>query len=80
MDKFLKKRKDELFRSGYKPTYLAVDEFAIHKGHSYATCVMDLETGEILYVGKERGMEDFRKFLALHGIVAFRKKTKKLLS
>ena len=24
IDKFLKKRKDELFRSGYKPTYLAV--------------------------------------------------------
>ena len=26
---------------------LAVDEFAIHKGHTYATCVMDLETGEV---------------------------------
>ena len=62
MDEFLRKRKEELQRSGYKPTYLAVDEFAIHKGHSYASCVMDLETGEILWVGKGRGMEDFRKF------------------
>ena len=62
MDKFLKKRKDEHFRSGYKPTYLAVDEFAIHKSHSYATCVMDLETSEVLWVGKGRDMEDFRKF------------------
>jgi transposase len=62
MDDYLKKRKEELLRSGYKPTYLAVDEFAIHKGHSYATCVMDLETGEILWVGKGRGMDDFRKF------------------
>ena len=62
MDDFLKKRKEELRHSGYKPTYLAVDEFAIHKGHSYATCVMDLETGEILWVGKGRGMVDFRKF------------------
>lgn len=62
MDEFLKKRKEELLRSGYKPTYLAVDEFAIHKGHSYASCVMDLETGEILWVGKGRGMDDFRKF------------------
>ncbi len=39
-----------------------VDEFAIHKGHSYASCVMDLETGEIQWVGKGHGMEDFRKF------------------
>ncbi|WP_294495721.1 ISL3 family transposase [uncultured Ruminobacter sp.] len=62
MDEFLRKRKEELHRSGYKPTYLAVDEFAIHKGHSYASCVMDLETGEILWVGQGRGMEDFRKF------------------
>ena len=38
---------------------------------------MDLETGEILYVEKERDMEDFRKFLALHVRVAFPKKTKK---
>ncbi|MBO6008845.1 MAG: hypothetical protein J6I35_02745 [Ruminobacter sp.] len=52
MDEFLRKRKEELQRSGYKPTYLEVDEFAIHKGHSYASCVMDLETGEILWVGK----------------------------
>ncbi len=62
MDEFLRKRKEELQRSGYKPTYLEVDEFAIHKGHSYASCVMDLETGEILWVGQGRGMEDFRKF------------------
>ena len=62
MDDFLKKRKEERLRSGYKPTYFAVDEFAIHKGHSYATCVMDLETGEILWVGKGRGMEDFKQF------------------
>ncbi|MBP3749853.1 MAG: transposase, partial [Ruminobacter sp.] len=34
----------------------------MHKGHSYASCVMDLETGEILWVGQGRGMEDFRKF------------------
>ena len=32
-----------LREEGYKPRILAVDEFAIHKGHSYSTCVMDLE-------------------------------------
>ena len=27
-----------------KASYLAVDEFAIHIGHTYASCVMDLQT------------------------------------
>ena len=46
----------------YKPRILAVDEFAIHKGHRYATCVMNLEHGDILWVGKGRAMKDFEKF------------------
>lgn len=46
----------------YKPKYLAVDEFAIHKGHRYATCVMDLEKGFVLWVGKGRAKNDFEKF------------------
>ena len=41
---------------------MAVDEFALHKGHSYATCVMDLETGDILWVGQGRALKDFEKF------------------
>ena len=46
----------------YRPKYLAVDEFSIHKGHTYATCVMDLETGEVIWVGTGRTKKDFRKF------------------
>lgn len=42
--------------------FLAVDEFAIHKGHSYATCVLDLETGEAIWVGKGRAKADFARF------------------
>lgn len=38
------------------------DEFAIHKGHRYATVVMDLETGEVLWVGKDRTIEAFTRF------------------
>lgn len=29
--------------------YIAVDEFAVHKGHRYMTVVLDLDSGEILY-------------------------------
>ena len=55
-------RQYELEEEDYHPKYLAVDEFAIHKGHSYATSVMDLETGDILWVGKGRTLKDFAKF------------------
>lgn len=62
MTQTLEKRKQELLRQGYHPRFLAVDEFAIHKGHTYATCVMDLESGEVLWVGKGRSKADFAKF------------------
>jgi transposase len=32
--------------------YIAIDEFAFRKGHQYMTVVMDLETNQVLYVGK----------------------------
>ena len=48
MDEAIWEREKMLKEEGYKPRILAVDEFAINKGHSYATCVMDLEQGDIL--------------------------------
>ena len=48
MDEAIWEREKMLREEGYKPRILAVDEFAIHKGHSYATCVMDLEQGELI--------------------------------
>lgn len=62
MEETLEGHLRELKEYGYRPTILAVDEFAIHKGHTYATCVMDLETGEILWVGKGRKKSDFARF------------------
>lgn len=62
MQEALDQRAEELRLADYRPTYLAVDEFAIHKGHTYATCVMDIETGEVIWVGKGRAINDFRKF------------------
>ena len=62
MEESLESRRKELEAKGYKPKRLAVDEFAIHKGHTYATCVMDLDTGEVIWAGKGRTKEDFRHF------------------
>ena len=62
MEEKLLQRAKQVKERGYKPKYLAVDEFAIHKGHTYATCVMDLEEGDVLWVGMGRSKDDFRKF------------------
>lgn len=62
METTLEAHEAELKASGYRPRLLAVDEFAIRKGHSYATCVMDIETGEVLWVGEGRSKEDFERF------------------
>ena len=59
MDKALAAFEAYLKEINYHPRLLAVDEFAIHKGHRYATCVMDLETGFILWAGLGRSMADF---------------------
>lgn len=62
MEEALESRAEELRKAEYKPTRLAVDEFAIHKGHTYATCVMDLDTGEVIWAGKGRSKENFKHF------------------
>ena len=62
MENTLEQHMGELKASGYRPKFLAVDEFSIRKGHTYATCVMDLETGEVLWVGEGRSKDDFERF------------------
>lgn len=50
-----------------KPDYssvsqLVMDEFALHKGHRYATVVADAVTMEVLWVGEGRSRENIRPF------------------
>lgn len=46
---------------------IAVDEFALHRGHRYATVVVEPPTKRVLWVGRGRGREDLRAFFALLG-------------
>ena len=73
MAEAIAERKKELAKDGYRPKHLAVDEFAIHKGHKYATCVMDLDEGDVLWVGKGRTKADFSRLRTFPG--SFRKLT-----
>ena len=36
---------------------IAIDEFAVEKGHKYMTVVMDLETRRVIYIGEGRGSD-----------------------
>jgi transposase len=67
--------KDYLKKHYSKPSlknvqYIAIDEFAYHKGHKYKTVVYDLENGRALYVGEGRdakALEPFWKRLKCAG-------------
>jgi transposase len=41
---------------------IAMDEFAIQKGHRYATVIVEPTTKRVLWVGRGRGREDVRPF------------------
>ena len=46
---------------------IALDEFAIQKGHRYATVVIEPTRKRVLWVGRGRGREDVRPFFELLG-------------
>ena len=56
--------KQRLARRKWKDVrYIAVDEFATHKGHRYMTVVLNLETGEILHRHEGKDAEALLPFL-----------------
>lgn len=46
---------------------LLMDEFAIHKGHRYATVITDADSRRVLWVGHGRGREAVQPFFAAIG-------------
>jgi transposase len=46
---------------------LVMDEFALHKGHRYATVIMDAERMRVLWVGEGNSREAIRPFFELLG-------------
>lgn len=49
-------------------TVIGMDEFAIQKGHRYATVVVEVPRKRVLWVGRGRGREDVRPFFDLLGV------------
>lgn len=47
---------------------IAVDEFALHKGHTYATVVVDVERKRVLWVARGRGADALGSFFAALGL------------
>jgi len=42
--------------------YLAIDEISIAKGHKYLTVVLDLERGQVVFIGDGKGAESLKPF------------------
>ena len=73
-----KKRLQELYtvngegKELKKPTeyseYLGIDEFLLHKGHKYATLIMDIKTGHVLYLAYGKKKQTVYDFIDWIGI------------
>lgn len=60
----------KLIKPEHQARFLGIDEFSLHKGHRYATVIVDLETGHILWIAygkKKQVVYDSSTTLALTG-------------
>ena len=49
--------------------YIGIDEFKLHNNHKYATHIIDLETGDVLYISHGKKKKVVYDFIALVGDV-----------
>jgi transposase len=63
---YLKERLGPVDLSGVEQ--IVMDEFAIQKGHRYATVIVEPTTKRVLWVGRGRGREDIRPFFEQLGV------------
>lgn len=63
--RYLKEKLGPVDLSGV--SVIAMDEFAIQKGHRYATVIVDPTVKRVLWIGRGRGREDIRPFFKLLG-------------
>jgi len=61
--RYLEKKYSNISIRGLR--HLAIDEFAVRKGHNYMTSAIDLESGKILYVGDGRDRDAIIPFLKI---------------
>lgn len=53
----------------HKAKLIGIDEFLLHKGHRYATIVLDLTTGHVLYLEKGKKKEQAEHFIHSMGSI-----------
>ncbi len=63
--RYLKEKLGPVELSGLR--VIAMDEFAIQKGHRYATVIVDPTIKKVLWVGRGRGRKDIRPFFKALG-------------
>lgn len=54
-------------KTSHYTTYIGVDEFSLHKHHQYATIIVDLVTGEVLFVAYGRKKQVIYDFMRVFG-------------
>ena len=61
-----KQRLERMFptkRPEHYARYIAIDEFLLHRGHHYATVVLDLGTGEVIWCSEGKRKQQVKDFI-----------------